>query len=198
MLTFYKYLRQRILNVIFLVFTFKFHFSCSLFDSFNYMIQIITICTCSIMGVWTCYTVLSTVRRESKLTTMVWYFTFKWYMHLKWKWKIVFYQQVNMLIFYQVNMPYYIKFSFLIFVLHKFVISGPYLIIFFANGFGFDWFDFFSCFNATFKHSFRAIWMEASFYWCRKPDSPKKTTDRRLEWSALVSQDSKITTSDWL
>lgn len=55
-----------------------------------------------------------------------------------------------MLIFYQVNMPYYIKFSFLIFVLHKFVISGPYLIIFFANGFGFD---FFSCFNATFKQS---------------------------------------------
>lgn len=143
MLTSYKYLRQRILNVIFLVFTFKFHFSCSLFDSFNYMIQIITICTCSIMGVWTCYTVLSTVRRESKLTTMVWYFSFKWYMHLKWKWKIVFYQQVNMLIFYQVNMPYYIKFIFLIFVLHKFVISGPSLIIFFANGFGFDWLIFF-------------------------------------------------------
>lgn len=148
---------------------------------------------------WECeHATLYSPLSEERANWQQWYFSFKWYMHLKWKWKIVFYQQVNMLIFYQVNMPYYIKFSFLIFVLHKFVISGPYLIIFFANGFGFDWFDFFSCFNATFKHSFGAIWMEASFYWCRKPDSPKKTTDLRLEWSALVSQGSKITTLDWL
>lgn len=98
-------------------------------------------------------------------------------------------------------MPYYIKFSFLIFVLHKFVISGPYLKLSFSLRMGLALIDliFFHVLTPLLSTAlglseWRQVFIGVGSQIVRRKPL---TVDWKI-WSALVSQDSKITTSDWL